>query len=296
MRGDGIVIGLLLLSFIGGPLLFLQSVGPASAPEAAATIAVALAGAVAAHLFIGVTRRPLLVMAMPMLTGWLVERTSGLWPLEGLWPLAAQAAPIAVAAVCGAALGAVVALFGVSERKIALAAVTVALSELAAQAVGQMLTPDGAGSDLNATDAAILLSIAGLLMIGCLRIARSPVAAGFFLAKTERDAIDLGFQLQPALLGVGLVAGLAGGVAGYALAAIATEPPGAFLTLIFAAAVWLGGGLFAATLAAVGGLWLVPELAGRAIGIANFEMLAALLAVGATLVFRWYQRRKASNG
>lgn len=239
----------ILLAALG---FYAQVLGLDAVDEALVLVAAGAVAACAAFVSNGLTGKPILSLSLPLLVGWWIV-------IAGSLPVVLA---LAAAALAGAVAGGVAGLLA-SGPLARTAALTLAL------AVTADLVSDGFALDrLGQSPAVVGVGWLVGAAIACVALAwwaEGSLAAGLLHhGRTPEAAATLGLRHGRLVVLASLLGGLAGGLAGGMLALGGTGPPDVLAGLVLAAAALGGGGTMAGTLALVGALWILPQLALRA--------------------------------
>lgn len=277
------LLAVAMLGFAAELALARAGMAPATFAE---LTAIAAFLAAAAHLTIGLTRRPLLGLGVPLLAGW--------W-IAALLPSPALALPAAALGglVAGGALGA--SAGGDHARCAAVTLLAALLAEALSNAVAGERSLLAASS--NALPVALMLVLAALVLALGWWAEGSLAARLLRLASDWDEVAELGLDRRRLWALAAGLGGAAAGLAGAMLAAAGTAPPSAMLGLVLAVAAFAGGiGLLGPTLALTLALWLVPEalapaLADRLdVGLVAATLTTLALAIG--LAASAHERRR----
>ncbi|MEO1091281.1 MAG: hypothetical protein AAFX81_11635 [Pseudomonadota bacterium] len=284
-------LALVLLAFgtiAAGVAGFVGFLGPGALTEGLQLAAVAGLAASAAHFAIGLPGRPMLALSLPILAGWSVALAL---------PAASPSLTLLLAAFAGSVVGAAL---GPSA---ALRPMVCAASTLFLAVLVEVSAAGHAGSRLVAGDALAgawqaAVALAAVALAVAWWSEASLGAALLRAARQPRLAANLGLPPLRLLVTSAAFGGAAAGVAGVVLAGAGSSAPSPVLGLVLAVAVLIGGaGSISGTLAAVAGLWLLPELALRALPSAlGGDPLLAVVGTVALAMFllmrsgrRWWR-------
>ncbi|TVQ34008.1 MAG: hypothetical protein EA356_11335 [Geminicoccaceae bacterium] len=257
--------------------------------EALLLIAITALMASGAHLSIGLTKRPILALSVPLLAGWWLATYATVGPIANL------AAAAGLGALAGALLG--LSAGGSLARCAGLSLLLAVVVE--GFATGLAGEPVALGVTTFPLIAVLVLAVLGLL-VGWW--AEASLGAALLHRTTAADQGAAAGLRGPRLWAVATaLGGSFAGLAGALLAHSGAAPPGVQLGLVLAVAAFAGGaGLLAGTLTLTAALWLLPEMLARTGWVSlDWELLTAAL-IGAALLAAWagggLQERDTDHG